>query len=172
MRSRLLPHFGAIRCDIYTDVDGIYTADPRIVSSARKLSRISFEEMLELASLGANVLQTRSVELAMQRKIPLRVLSSYEDVGPDSGTIVCDEEEIMERNVVNGIALFSGRGKADFGLRRRSTRNRSRRVRFAGRSRGQRGHDRAEHLGRGTYRHHVFLPRSIRCTMPKGRSRA
>ncbi len=104
--------FGASRCDIYTDVDGICTADPRLVANARRLSRISYEEMLELASLGAKVLQTRSVELAMLHKMPLRVLSSFEErTTPESGTIVCDEEEIMERNVVNGIACSRDEAK-------------------------------------------------------------
>ncbi len=93
---------GAERCDIYTDVDGVYTTDPRLEPRARKLDRISYEEMLELASLGAKVLQTRSVELAMRNKVRLRVLSSFED-GP--GTLVCDEEEIMESNIVSGVAL-------------------------------------------------------------------
>ena len=91
----------AERCDIYTDVDGIYTTDPRIAGKARKLDKISFEEMLELASLGAKVLQTRSVELAMRYKVRLQVLSSFED---KPGTLVCAEEEIMESNVVSGIA--------------------------------------------------------------------
>ena len=104
--------FGAKRCDIYTDVDGICTADPRLVGNARRLSRISYEEMLELASLGAKVLQTRSVELAMLHKMPLRVLSSFDErTTPESGTIVCDEEEIMERNVVNGIACSRDEAK-------------------------------------------------------------
>ncbi|WP_112321796.1 aspartate kinase [Oceanibium sediminis] len=93
---------GAERCDIYTDVDGIYTTDPRIVAEARKLDRIAYEEMLELASLGAKVLQTRSVELAMRYKVRLQVLSSFED---KPGTLVCDEEEIMESNVVSGVAF-------------------------------------------------------------------
>ncbi|WP_294929238.1 aspartate kinase [uncultured Paracoccus sp.] len=96
--------FGAERCDIYTDVDGIYTTDPRITSKARKLDRIAFEEMLELSSLGAKVLQTRSVELAMRYKVRLRVLSSFEETDENSGTLVCDEDEIMESKVVNGIA--------------------------------------------------------------------
>ena len=96
--------FGAERCDIYTDVDGIYTTDPRISAKARKLERISFEEMLELASLGAKVLQTRSVELAMRYKVRLRVLSSFEDTDETSGTLVCDEDEIMELKVVSGVA--------------------------------------------------------------------
>ncbi|MFC0202277.1 aspartate kinase [Paracoccus rhizosphaerae] len=96
--------FGAERCDIYTDVDGVYTTDPRITSRARKLDRIAFEEMLELASLGAKVLQTRSVELAMRYKVRLRVLSSFEDTDQNSGTLICDEDEIMESKVVNGVA--------------------------------------------------------------------
>ncbi|KRW95375.1 aspartate kinase [Paracoccus sp. PXZ] len=96
--------FGAERCDIYTDVDGVYTTDPRITSKARKLKKIAFEEMLELASLGAKVLQTRSVELAMRYKVRLRVLSSFEETDENSGTLVCDEDEIMESKVVNGVA--------------------------------------------------------------------
>jgi len=96
--------FGAVRCDIYTDVDGVYTTDPRITRKARKLDRIAYEEMLELASLGAKVLQTRSVELAMRYKVPVRVLSSFEPAGEASGTIVCDEEDIVESKVVAGIA--------------------------------------------------------------------
>ena len=92
---------GAERCDIYTDVDGVYTADPRIVRHARKLDKIAYEEMLELASLGAKVLQTRSVELAIRYKVRLQVLSSFEDL---PGTLVCDEEEIVEQNIVSGVA--------------------------------------------------------------------
>ena len=99
---------GAERCDIYTDVDGVYTTDPRIEPGARKLEKISFEEMLELASLGAKVLQTRSVELAMQRKVKLMVRSSFSD---DPGTLVCDEEEIVEKNVVSGIAAEKEQAK-------------------------------------------------------------
>jgi aspartate kinase len=92
---------GAERCDIYTDVDGVYTTDPRITKKARKLAKISYEEMLELASLGAKVLQTRSVELAMRNKVRLQVRSSFDDL---PGTLVCDEEEIVESRVVSGIA--------------------------------------------------------------------
>ncbi len=99
---------GAERCDIYTDVDGVYTTDPRIERKARKLSRISFEEMLELASLGAKVLQTRSVELAMNHNVKLMVRSSFSD---DPGTLVCPEEEIVEKNVVSGIAAERGQAK-------------------------------------------------------------
>lgn len=96
--------FGAERCDIYTDVDGVYTTDPRICEKARKLDRIAFEEMLELASLGAKVLQTRSVELAMRYGVKLRVLSSFEEQSDTAGTLVCAEEDIMESNVVAGVA--------------------------------------------------------------------
>ena len=103
--------FGAERCDIYTDVDGVYTTDPRIAEKAQKLSRISFEEMLELSSLGAKVLQTRSVELAMRYKVNLRVLSSFEDPRENAGTFVCDEEEIMESNIVSGIAYSRDEAK-------------------------------------------------------------
>ena len=91
----------ADRCDIYTDVDGVYTSDPRIVAQARKLDRITYEEMLELASLGAKVLQTRSVELAMKHKVRVQVRSSFED---KPGTLVVDEDEIVEKAVVSGIA--------------------------------------------------------------------
>ncbi len=103
--------FGAERCDIYTDVDGVYTTDPRICEKARKLDRISFEEMLELASLGAKVLQTRSVELAMRYKVKLRVLSSFEEQSDEAGTLVCDEEDIMESNVVAGVAYSRDEAK-------------------------------------------------------------
>ncbi len=103
--------FAAERCDIYTDVDGIYTTDPRITAKARKLDRIAFEEMLELASLGAKVLQTRSVELAMRYKVRLRVLSSFEDTDENSGTLVCDEDEIMESKIVSGVAYSRDEAK-------------------------------------------------------------
>ncbi len=91
----------ADRCDIYTDVDGVYTTDPRIVSRARKLDKIAYEEMLELASVGAKVLQTRSVELAMKERVRVQVLSSFED---KPGTLVVDEDEIVEQAIVSGIA--------------------------------------------------------------------
>ena len=97
--------FGAERCDIYTDVDGVYTTDPRVSSKARKLDKIAFEEMLELASLGAKVLQTRSVELAMRFGVRLRVLSSFEEQSDEAGTLVCAEEDIMENRPVSGIAF-------------------------------------------------------------------
>ena len=92
---------GADRCDIYTDVDGIYTSDPRIVAKARKLDRITYEEMLEMASLGAKVLQTRSVELAMNQNVPLQVRSTFVDA---PGTFVVSEDEIVEHQVVSGIS--------------------------------------------------------------------
>jgi aspartate kinase len=99
---------GAERCDIYTDVDGVYTTDPRITRKARKLKKIAYEEMLEMASLGAKVLQTRSVELAMRYKVRLQVLSSFSD---EPGTLVCDEEEIMESRVVSGVAYSRDEAK-------------------------------------------------------------
>jgi len=103
--------FEAERCDIYTDVDGVYTTDPRITSKARKLDRIAFEEMLELASLGAKVLQTRSVELAMRYNVKLRVLSSFEEMSDEAGTLVCAEEDIVESNVVAGVAFSRDEAK-------------------------------------------------------------
>jgi len=99
---------GADRCDIFTDVDGVYTADPRIVTKARKLSKIAYEEMLESASLGAKVLQTRSVELAMKQRVRLQVLSSFADV---PGTLVVDEDEIVEQQLVTGIAYSRNEAK-------------------------------------------------------------
>jgi aspartate kinase len=106
-------------CDIYTDVDGVYTTDPRIETKAKKLARVSYEEMLEMASLGAKVLQTRSVELAMAKRVPLRVLSSFVEPGeaPGQGTIVCDEEDIMEKRIVSGVAYSRDEAKISlFGL--------------------------------------------------------
>jgi aspartate kinase len=103
----------ADRCDIYTDVDGVYTTDPRIVPRARKLDRISYEEMLELASVGAKVLQTRSVELAMKQRVRVQVLSSFED---KPGSLVVDEDEIVEQPIVSGIAY--SRDEAKVTLRR------------------------------------------------------
>ncbi|GAD60468.1 aspartate kinase [Brevundimonas sp. BAL450] len=98
-------------CDIYTDVDGVYTTDPRIEQKARRLERVSYEEMLEMASLGAKVLQTRSVELAMAKQVPVRVLSSF--IEPDengnlpekSGTLICEEDEIVEKRIVSGVTM-------------------------------------------------------------------
>ena len=103
----------ADRCDIFTDVDGVYTTDPRIVPKARKLDRIAYEEMLEMASLGAKVLQTRSVELAMKQRVRIQVLSSFED---KPGTLVVDEDEIVEKELVSGIAY--SRDEAKVTLRR------------------------------------------------------
>ena len=112
---------GADVCDIYTDVDGVYTTDPRIVPKARRLPKVSYEEMLEMASLGSKVLQTRSVELAMVNRMRVRVLSSFvvpEAMSPvhldrleDIGTIVCDEDEIVESQVVSGIAYVKDEAK-------------------------------------------------------------
>ncbi len=98
----------ADRCDIYTDVDGVYTTDPRIVKTARKLDKITYEEMLELASVGAKVLQTRSVEMAMKHRVRVQVLSSFVDA---PGTLVCDEEEIVEKELVSGIAYSRDEAK-------------------------------------------------------------
>jgi aspartate kinase len=98
----------ADRCDIYTDVDGVYTSDPRIVTKARKLDKITYEEMLEMASLGAKVLQTRSVQLAMNEGVRLQVLSSYSD---QPGTLVVDEDEIVEQAVVSGITYSRDEAK-------------------------------------------------------------
>ena len=112
---------GADRCDIYTDVDGIYTSDPRVVPAARRLDKISYEEMLEMASQGARVLQTRSVELAMVHRVRLQVRSSFDppDAKPPAsdealarpGTLVCDEDEIVEQQVVSGIAYAKDEAK-------------------------------------------------------------
>jgi aspartate kinase len=112
----------ADRCDIYTDVDGVYTTDPRVESRARRLDRISFEEMLELASLGAKVLQVRSVELGMVHNVRIFVRSSFdrpEDIDPHStppGTLICNEEEIVEQHVVTGIAF--SKDEAQISIRR------------------------------------------------------
>jgi aspartate kinase len=114
----------ADRCDIYTDVDGVYTTDPRIVPKARRLEKVAYEEMLEMASLGAKVLQVRSVELAMQQKVRVNVRSSFE--APDApqrdahghpvGSLICDEEEILENQVVTGIAF--SKDEAQISIRR------------------------------------------------------
>ena len=108
---------GAERCDIYTDVDGIYTTDPRVVPQAHRLDKISYEEMLEMASLGAKVLQTRSVQLAMVHQVRLLVRSSFDppdEIREDelrAGTLVCDEDEIVEQQVVSGIAYTKDEAK-------------------------------------------------------------
>ena len=111
----------ADRCDIYTDVDGIYTTDPRIVPKARKLNKITYEEMLELASVGAKVLQTRSVELAMKERVRVQVLSSFAEEAPAEnghlpGSLVVDEDEIVEQELVTGIAY--SRDEAKISMRR------------------------------------------------------
>ena len=109
----------ADRCDIYTDVDGVYTTDPRIEAKARRLAQISYEEMLEMASLGAKVLHTRSVEMAMAHGVPVRVLSSFIEPGQSEGrgTMVCDEEEIVEKRIVSGVAYSRDEAKISlFGL--------------------------------------------------------
>lgn len=95
---------GASRCDIYTDVDGVYTTDPRITKQAQRIEKVSFEEMLEMAAVGAKVLQTRSVELAMAFKVPLRVLSSFDPPdAPGPGTLICDEDDIVEEKIVTAV---------------------------------------------------------------------
>ncbi len=112
----------AERCDIYTDVDGVYTTDPRVVPRARRLDKVAFEEMLELASLGAKVMQVRSVELGMVHNVRIFVRSSFvkpEDIdphAPPSGTLICDESEIMEQQVVTGIAF--SKDEAQISIRR------------------------------------------------------
>ncbi len=159
----------ADRCDIYTDVDGVYTTDPRIEPKARRLKKIAFEEMLEMASLGAKVLQVRSVELAMVHKVRTFVRSSFED--PDApgmgdllnppGTLICDEEEIVEQEVVTGIAY--AKDEAQISLRRlgRPAGRFRRDLRPTGRSPYQCRHDRPEHLGRRFEDRHD-LHRSLR----------
>src|SRR5471032_267376 len=113
---------GAERCDIYTDVDGVYTTDPRVVTKAHRMDKIAFEEMLELASLGAKVMQVRSVELAMVRNMRIFVRSSFErpeDIDPSkppSGTLICDEGDIVEQQVVTGIAF--SKDEAQISIRR------------------------------------------------------
>src|SRR5690242_7574855 len=112
----------ADRCDIYTDVDGVYTTDPRVVPRAHRLDKVTFEEMLEMASLGAKVLQVRSVELGMVHKVRIFVRSSFEkpeDIDPHGtppGTLICDEEEIVEQQVVTGIAY--SKDEAQISIRR------------------------------------------------------
>ena len=113
---------GAERCDIYTDVDGVYTTDPRVVAKAHRLDKIAYEEMLELASLGAKVMQVRSVELGMVHNVRIFVRSSFEkpeDIDPSrapSGTLICDEGDIVEQQVVTGIAF--SKDEAQISIRR------------------------------------------------------
>lgn len=103
----------ADRCDIYTDVDGVYTTDPRVAPKAQRLDKISYEEMLEMASLGAKVLQVRSVEMAMVHRVPVLVRSSFDDPNQTefNGTLMCDEEDIMEQRIVSGIAFAKDEAK-------------------------------------------------------------
>jgi aspartate kinase len=106
----------ADRCDIYTDVDGVYTTDPRVVSKARRMERVAFEEMLEMASAGSKVLQVRSVEIAMSQRVPTYVRSSFDDPeNPNPGTLICDEDDIVEQQNVTGIAF--SKDEAQFTLR-------------------------------------------------------
>ena len=107
----------ADRCDIYTDVDGVYTTDPRVVPKAKRMDKVSFEEMLEMASLGSKVLQVRSVEIAMTQRVPTYVRSSFDDpANPNPGTLICDEDDIVEQQIVTGIAF--SRDEAQITLRR------------------------------------------------------
>ena len=107
----------AERCDIYTDVDGVYTTDPRIVPKAQRLEKVAFEEMLEMASMGAKVLQVRSVELAMVHRVPTYVRSSFDDPdSPQPGTLICGEEDILEQQIITGIAY--SKDEAQITLRR------------------------------------------------------
>jgi uridylate kinase len=141
---------GAERCDIYTDVDGVYTTDPRVAPKARRLEKVAFEEMLEMASLGAKVMQVRSIELGMNRNVRIFVRSSFvkpEDIDPHKtppGTLICDESEIMEQQTVTGIAVHAKLDPPRTGQAGRRCRD----LRTAGRRQHQRRHDRAERLGR------------------------
>jgi aspartate kinase len=106
----------ADRCDIYTDVDGVYTTDPRVVPKAKRMEKVSFEEMLEMASAGSKVLQVRSVEIAMAQHVKTYVRSSFDDpANPNPGTLICDEEDILEQQLVTGIAF--SKDEAQFTLR-------------------------------------------------------
>ena len=152
----------ADRCDIYTDVDGVYTTDPRVVPKARRLDKIAFEDMLELASLGAKVLQVRSVELGMVHNMPVFVRSSFdkpEDIDPHGtppGTLICSEEEIMESHVVTGIAFSKDEAQISRAPDRGQARRRRRDLRAAGGRQHQCRHDRPERLrGRQDHRPHL-----------------
>lgn len=170
-RQLLAAAFGAERCDIYTDVDGVYTTDPRIVSKARKLEKIAFEEMLELASLGAKVLQTRSVELAMRYKVRLRVLSSFEDTDETSGTLVCDEEEMWNPKVVSGVAFSRDEAKMTLVRVEGSSRRRRRDLRAALGCGRQCRHDRSEHLGKDRGRCKALYRHDLLAAGQSGRAR-
>ena len=152
----------ADRCDIFTDVDGVYTTDPRIVAKARKLDKITYEEMLEMASLGAKVLQIRSVEMAMKHHVRLQVLSSFVD---RPGTLVVDEEEIVEQELVSGIAYSRDEAKITLTHVPDRPGRGGGHLRPAGRRPHQRRYDRAERLGRRRL-HRSHLHRG------QGRSRA
>ena len=163
----------ADRCDIYTDVDGVYTTDPRIVEKARKIDRVTYEEMLEMASQGSKVLQTRSVELAMNHHVRVQVLSSFDEaLGSDlPGTLVVDEEEIMaqglEKSVVSGIAFSKDEAKITVTRVADRPGVAARDLRTAGRDQHQRRHDRAERLARRQLdRHH--LHRAARRSRARG----
>ena len=144
----------ADRCDIYTDVDGVYTTDPRVVPRARRLDKVAFEEMLELASLGAKVLQVRSVELGMVHHVRIFVRSSFdapEDIDPHGippGTLICDEEDIVEQQVVTGIAFSKDEAQISVRADRGQAGRRGRYFRAARRRQHQCRHDRAERVGR------------------------
>ena len=153
-------------CDIYTDVDGVYTTDPRLVPKATRLSKVSYEEMLEMASLGSKVLQTRSVELAMTQRMRVRVLSSF--AAPDSlkpvspktwdevGTIICSEDEIVEQHVVSGIAYAKDEAKVTLRQIEDKPGVAAQHLRSARRGQHQRRHDRAEPVRRRqAHRHDV-----------------
>ena len=166
----------AERCDIYTDVDGIYTTDPRVVPSARRLPKIAYEEMLEFASLGAKVMQVRSVELGMVHNVRIFVRSSFEkpeDIDPHGtppGTLICGEEEIVEQQVVTGIAFSKDEAQISIRQRAGQARHRGRHLRTAGGRQHQRRHDRAERLLR-RQNHRPDFHRA-RCRLPAGDRRA
>ena len=136
---------GADRCDIFTDVEGVFTADPRIVATARKLNKITYEEMLELASLGAKVLQIRAVEMAMKHQVPLQVASSFSDT---PGTFVVDEDDIVEQERGQRDRLQPRRGEDHGDGRRRPPWRRGEHLRAVGGRQRQCRHDRAEYLRR------------------------
>jgi aspartate kinase len=149
----------ADECLIYTDVDGVYTTDPRVVPEARRMHTISFEEMLEMASLGSKVLQIRSVEFAGKYRVPLRVLSSFTpwDINIDeeavSGTLITfEEDEKMEQAVVSGIAFNRDEAKIHRGRRARQARHRLPDPGRGGRGQHRRGRDRAERVARWAHR--------------------
>ena len=137
-------------CEIYTDVDGVYTADPNIVPDARKLPRVAYDEMLEMASLGAKVLQARSVEFAKKYGVTVHVRSTFK---PDPGTIVTREESAMEEAVVTGVTHDRSQAKISLAARARPSGHRRQRVRRGGRQEHRGGHDRAEHQPRRLHRH-------------------